>query len=477
MTLLNGYFSLYVSHKILKTKYISKLFIRRSSRRIFIGKGELKHTSNKVIITFYVYNTEKISLKSDFINLYKSLYSPKKAYVKKIQNMNILTFLNEPLKKTITLDNSGNILKDADGDEIIKYNRPYTIKEFLDSPKDSTTNISIDYTKKEENYIEEIKETKQITFYDAYSYIVESFINETSLCLKALNKYFEYLTNLVEIKVLNNREKYLIYMNIVNTFNTYSYPSYNYYKNIAEKKYMDSLYKLRYLLKLNTIKFEKPFILRLTNLVENLYNKKVEFNIVNLKKVHLSSDILTQAIAVKRKIKRINIYNLLISSLGNVRLPSNRFSDKVYEFKKDEVLFNKIRNTYINDMLNNEAIKTDPLNRLLLNYFPWGNKLEDKGLSKKHSISLRDYVLKYLKHSKLNGVRLEAKGRLSRRYKASRAVFKLYWKGGLKNVDSSFKGIPSVMLRGHATSNVEYSKLNSKTRIGAYGLKGWVSSK
>jgi hypothetical protein len=369
MSLLNGYFSLYVSHKILKTKYISKLSMRRSSRRIFIGKGELKHTSDKVIITFYVYNTEKISLKRKFIQLYKSLYAPKKAYMKK-NSMNTLTFLNKPLKKFVTLDESGNIIKDTDGDEIIEYNRPFTIKEFLESPKNIRTDIKLDNSKKKVKMIEEIKETKQITFYDAYSYIVESFIDETSLYLKALNNYFKYLTRLVEIKILNNREKYLIFIKIANKFNTYSYPDYDYYKNIAEKRYMDSLYKLRYLLKLNSVKFEKPFILRLTELVENLYNKKVEFNIVNLKKVHLSSDILTQAIAVKRKLKRINVYNLLVHSINKIKLPSNRFSDKVYEFNKDEYLLNKIRNRYINDMFNDEAIKTDPLNKLLLNYFP-----------------------------------------------------------------------------------------------------------
>jgi hypothetical protein len=33
------------------------------------------------------------------------------------------------------------------------------------------------------------------------------------------------------------------------------------------------------------------------------------------------------------------------------------------------------------------------------------------------------------------------------------------------------------MLRGHAKSNVQYSFISSKNRNGAYGVKGWVSSK
>ena len=75
------------------------------------------------------------------------------------------------------------------------------------------------------------------------------------------------------------------------------------------------------------------------------------------------------------------------------------------------------------------------------------------------------------------GVRVEAKGRLTKRFTASKSVFKMRWKGGLKNVDSSFKGLSAVMLRGIFKSNVQYSLINSKTRNGAFGIKGWVANK
>jgi hypothetical protein len=75
------------------------------------------------------------------------------------------------------------------------------------------------------------------------------------------------------------------------------------------------------------------------------------------------------------------------------------------------------------------------------------------------------------------GIRLEAKGRLTRRFTASRSVFKIKWKGSLKNIDSSYRGLSSVILRGHIKSNVQYSIVNSKTRNGAFGLKGWISGK
>jgi hypothetical protein len=51
------------------------------------------------------------------------------------------------------------------------------------------------------------------------------------------------------------------------------------------------------------------------------------------------------------------------------------------------------------------------------------------------------------------------------------------WKGSLKNIDSSYRGLSAVMLRGHVKSNLQYTMTNSKTRNGSFGLKGWVSSK
>jgi hypothetical protein len=32
------------------------------------------------------------------------------------------------------------------------------------------------------------------------------------------------------------------------------------------------------------------------------------------------------------------------------------------------------------------------------------------------------------------------------------------------------------MIRGHVKSNLQYTIVHSKTRNGAFGLKGWVSS-
>ena len=218
----------------------------------------------------------------------------------------------------------------------------------------------------------------------------------------------------------------------------------------------------------------------LTRLVQSIYNKKVEFNIVNLKKMHLNSDIFTQAVSLKLRNRDNRLYRILKSSLRKIKLPSvSRLNEKQNKFNKEEFLVNKIRNNNITSMFKNNA--NDPLSDLLLDYFPSADNLKvnivKRSSIKRRSISLRDYVLKSLKHLKMAGIRIEAKGRLTRRFTASRSVFKMKWKGGLKNVDSSFKGLSTIMLRGHVKSNVQYSMINSKNRNGAFGVKGWVSNK
>ena len=106
----------------------------------------------------------------------------------------------------------------------------------------------------------------------------------------------------------------------------------------------------------------------------------------------------------------------------------------------------------------------DNINKTLFNVF----------LLKKDKLNL---VLNSLKYKYINGLRLEAKGRLSKRRIASKSIFKFKYKGSLKNIDSSYKGLSTVILRGHLKPNIQYTKLNSKTRNGSFGIKGWISSK
>jgi len=275
---------------------------------------------------------------------------------------------------------------------------------------------------------------------------------------------------------INNIEKNGILNEINNsTFN-------NAIKREVKEGYRDAHLLLPlYLFNFNKTKFTMYLMEKLTHLVKSLYNKEVVFNIVNLKKMHLSTDIYTQAVALKLKNRDNKLYRVLKSSLRKIKIPNfNKINEKKNKPNKNEFIDNKIRNSLINYMFTKEDVK-DPLNNLLLNFFPSAENLQKsvvkKGSVKYYYISLIDYVLMYLKHIKVRGIRVEAKGRLTRRFTAARSVFKMKWKGGLKNVDSSFKGLSTIMLRGYVKSNAQYSFLSSKNRNGAFGVKGWVSNK
>merc|ERR1712000_720082 len=80
------------------------------------------------------------------------------------------------------------------------------------------------------------------------------------------------------------------------------------------------------------------------------------------------------------------------------------------------------------------------------------NKLEEKNITQSNN-SLRKSIIRKLKYRNVTGFRVEARGRLTKRYTASRSVLRLKYKGNLK-------------------SNVQYTKLVSKSRIGSFGIKG-----
>jgi len=62
MSLLKSYFNMQIKDENIKNKRNIIKNRRESTKRVFIGRGELKHSNNKVIITFYVYNTEAMFL-------------------------------------------------------------------------------------------------------------------------------------------------------------------------------------------------------------------------------------------------------------------------------------------------------------------------------------------------------------------------------------------------------------------------------
>ena len=434
MYLLKSYFNSQIKDEFLKikTEPMVPRYRRWSGKKVFIGKGELKHTSSRVIITFYVYNTEGMFLSYKVRNQRYGLY-----------------FNEEELKN--------RQIEDREGKTKIVYNKLFTMLEYL--------------------YLRE-------HFEEYLSYII-STINKLTSELNAINKYYNCLISLVKQKILAKEEILLIFNNKVKSISINNYPDFYFYLKIAKEEYKKNLYLNMKLLKYNKAKFTRIFISKLLFLVQKIYNKKIQFNIVNLKKMHLNSDIYTQAVSLKLRNRDNTLYKVLKSSLRKVKLPIiSKIDEKKPKPNKDEFFVNRIRNNTINTMFtttNNKNNINDPLENLLLKLFPSADGMKisliKRSSIRKRTISLKNYILRSLKHLKLRGIRVEAKGRLTRRFTASRSVFKMKWKGGLKNVDSSFRGLSAIMLRGIVKSNIQYSTISSKNRNGAYGVKGWVSSK
>lgn len=139
------------------------------------------------------------------------------------------------------------------------------------------------------------------------------------------------------------------------------------------------------------------------------------------------------------------------------------------------ILKNKQNNDSLQDILQN-LYKENFVNELLPNVDKNKNE-DDKNKNEDDSVkaSTKDVtknVLNSIKNKSITGIRIEAAGRLTRRYTAAKSIFKVRYKGNLKNMNSSIKGLPTVMLIGHNKSNIQYTNLNSHVRIGSFGIKG-----
>jgi hypothetical protein len=436
--LIKSYFNLYFSKKLLYSKRILIRFRRLFINKIFISKAELKHTSSKVIITLYVYNEERRVLLNRLRRIEAILF-PSLEFISNEDYKNEILSLNKKLN------------------QILKVKERFPFLFILEEIRKHT--------------IEEIKFEKKI--------------------LETINKSELRSQKLLEIETLQENVKNILIIIATCKSDPLSFTNYeNIYDKLLSKTLLEkeiitiTYYKL--LLSLNKFKFEDKFLLRLKPFISKIYNKEVEFNIVNLKSIYLNSDIFTQAISLKLKNRSNQLLKVLRYFLYMVKLPKvNILKERFAHIDLKNLWVNKVKNLTLNSLDFNTI--SDSINQFLTCLFIDSNflkKLEGKELYGNNykdksnlSTNLINYVLNSLKYKSMGGVRLEAKGRLTRRFTASRSVFKIKWKGSLKNIDSSYRGLSSVILRGHIKSNVQYSIVNSKTRNGAFGLKGWISGK
>ena len=301
--------------------------------------------------------------------------------------------------------------------------------EFKHKNNSVLVNIYI-FNRQKNNYLSKLKNIYLNKFFTKKKNINANYIKTLR---SILMKGFESLSEI-------NKDKYLLIkiLDIVKKNRNYKIKTFKelssytglFYKNVLNltMKKLRLYFLYKQLIYVNKSKLNYTYLRLLKKHLETLFNKNVEFNLINLKRFYLNSDILSESVKLK-----------LTRNKRKMRKILNKLKDKVKIYKK------KI---FLNDVTQ--------------------KKIDNKLL-------LRNIIINNLKYKHTTGFRLEAKGRLSRRYTASRSVFKLKYKGNLLNLDSSFRGISSIILKGNLKSNIQYTKLKSKTRIGSFGIKGWVS--
>jgi len=262
--------------------------------------------------------------------------------------------------------------------------------------------------------------------------------------------------------------------------------SYNLYRKIHLTKeikhmyyqYLVLLYKYNFQYFLNNFKFKDgntSFISKLKSKLSIILNKKVELNIINLKSITYNTDIFTKALATKLKKRKLNVVKSMITIINKGKILKRNSLGEAISLKNRnlELLENRFK-----DLSLISIISKNNLDKILKTIYPT-NEFSNSNLNNiyKDQAKLYNIIFNLIKYKNMGGIRLEVKGRLTKRYRADRAIYKLHWKGGLKNTDSSFRGLSSVNFRGNFKSNVMYSISKSKRRIGSFAVKGWISGK
>lgn len=494
---IKSYFDLYnykIDNKVRKVKLKAQLR-RLSCNKIHINRGEYKHTNNKTTINLFVFNRQK----NNYITgLYRKFFKRKRNYLKKLiykelkEIKNITNKIDKYiffLKKEIIF--SPAVLKNASYNfnlntnivrnnelnkhsfiinKLLKIQKLVQVKKFHSSLLTDLKEIKeilrrelseiIEIVDRESLKINNKKASSSIRFKEKKNDYYGTKLNKLDKLKKitlSLNLILRdaglthknfMLKTLFLIKRRNlwrivKRKKYKIIKNL-NKKNNWYITMYvnNYYKKVISKYLIKLKLYVYYkqLLYINKSKHNYVYLQYLNQYIFNIYNKNIEYNMINLKRMHLHSDILTKSIVLKLSKKR----NRLVRVLKNIK-KKIKVKGKIYFLNK------KIRNKKLN----------------IRRYFEFP-------VSTFYSNG-KQILIKQLKYKKTTGFRVELKGRLSRRYTASRSVSKLTRKGNLLNLDSSYKKNSTVLLRGNLKSSLQYTKLKSKSRIGSYGIKGWIS--
>jgi len=302
------------------------------------------------------------------------------------------------------------------------------------------------------------------------------FLNKIKNKIPKIFIYFFKLFKNNKIQNLNKINRYFK-LEFLNSFIEFYNPFFkSYLKSILNKK-INLARKHIYLYRLNKFKFDKAYFLhKLNSLLLKIFNSKIEYNVINTKYYIYNTDIFTNALSKKLEKKQFSLIKGMNTIVNRIKLPKiNAIIERANtkKFKDLNLLENKYRDVSLISILNKENLNKFFINTYNNLYFLKKNKYT-KNLN---SISIENKIFNNINYKNMGGIKLEVKGRISRRLTAQKTLYKLRLKGGLRNIDSSFKGLSSVLLKGYSNPNTTYSIFKSKRPVGAFAIKGWISGK
>lgn len=299
-----------------------------------------------------------------------------------------------------------------------------------------------------------------------YNYLNKKLTYHTKYILTpdVLNKkkYLKFkLENLKKLKQL----KHLLIIKLWSQ--TFEDIMQNYYKVLGKHTLLYSL---------NESKFNKLSLLSTLNtILKKIYKKKIEYNIINLKYFTNNPDIFTNVIALKLKRRKISKLREVSRVLNRTKIPKvNTIQERTFVKNVLDQFKNKYKDLRIVSTATplGTSLKNMNLNLLLESISSRGTPLNSDNRKK----MIKD-IYTSIKYKNIGGIRIEVKGRLTPRYRADRSVYSLRWKGGLKNIVSSFKRKSTILWRGNVRSNTAYSISTAKRRVGAFAVKGWIGGR
>lgn len=306
--------------------------------------------------------------------------------------------------------------------------------------------------------------------------------------LDKLNQYYNDIIKETYLSMQNlykRKTEYLLLLNYINKKNFIKHKLkylqiFNSLSQLLLKKTWSGLLKdesikfLKYLRKydllysLNTYKFNKLKLLsKLTYLLQKIMGKKLEYSIINLKSIAYHPDIFTSLLGLRIKRDKFKPRRRMQYVLHKSKiLKNNRIQErsKIQKWDKMDVYKNQFKDSKVISNINENYSLSNLLDNINLSNDNKKNKINN-------------FIFNSINYKNLGGVRIKVSGRLTKRYRADRAIRTLKWKGGLKNIDSSFKGLSTVTFRGNTHSNLSYSWFKSKRRIGSFAVKGWIAGK